>query len=159
MNLDRLRTGGLLLMGLLVVGVPTLALAQKGAFETKALQAILIDGQSGSILYAHNPDERRPPASMSKLMTLVMIFKGLKSKKLALGDEIVVSENAWRTGGAPSRTSSMFVPIHKSATLEQMIRGLVIQSGNDAAIAVAEHIAGSEAFSLSRWIKRRSVSD
>lgn len=144
MNSDRLRTGGLLLMGLLVVGVPTLALAQKGAFETKALQAILIDGQSGSILFSHNPDERRPPASMSKLMTLVMIFKGLKSKKLALGDEIVVSENAWRTGGAPSRTSSMFVPIHKSATLEQMIRGLVIQSGNDAAIAVAEHIAGSE---------------
>ncbi len=145
MNSDRLRTGGLLLMGLLVTGVPTQALAQKGAFETKALQAILIDGQSGSILYAHNPDERRPPASMSKLMTLVMIFEGLKSKKLALSDEIVVSENAWRTGGAPSRTSSMFVPIHKSATLEQMIRGLVIQSGNDAAIAVAEHIAGSEA--------------
>ena len=123
---------------------PGRASADKGAFKTKAQQALLIDGQSGSILYAHNADERRPPASMSKLMTLAIIFRALKEKKVKLTDEFVVSENAWRTGGAPSRTSSMFVPINKSATLEEMIRGLVVQSGNDAAIAVAEGMAGSE---------------
>lgn len=141
---DMLRTGVLWLAAALVAVVPAQASADKDGFKTKALQAILVDGQSGSILFAHNPDERRPPASMSKLMTLALIFKALKANKLALTDAIVVSENAWRTGGAPSRTSSMFVPINKSATLEQMIRGLVIQSGNDAAIAVAEHMAGSE---------------
>ncbi|MFT7577167.1 MAG: D-alanyl-D-alanine carboxypeptidase (penicillin-binding protein 5/6) [Alphaproteobacteria bacterium] len=144
MKLDMRRAGLVLIVGFLAASVSNQAVANQGTFKTKAKQAILIDGQSGSILFAHNPDERRPPASMSKLMTLVMIFKGLKSKKLGLTDDVVVSENAWRTGGAPSRTSSMFVPIHKSATLEQMIRGLVVQSGNDAAIAIAEKLAGSE---------------
>lgn len=122
----------------------TKAQDQKGGFTTSATQAILIDGQSGSILFARDADKPLPPASMSKLMTLAIIFKHLKSGKLNLADQFVVSENAWRTGGAPSRTSSMFVPINKTATLEQMIRGLVIQSGNDAAIAVAEGIAGTE---------------
>ncbi len=150
MKRHELRMGGWLLTSLVVTcllatGLTSPAVAQKGAFKTTALQAILIDGQSGSILFSHNADERRPPASMSKLMTLLLIFKALKAKKLTLEEPVVVSENAWRTGGAPSRTSSMFVPINKSATVEQMIRGLVVQSGNDAAIAVAEHMAGSEA--------------
>ena len=124
---------------------PSRTASEKGVFKTKAKQAILIDGQSGSILYAHNPDERRPPASMSKLMTLAVVFQRLKTGKLKLTDEFVVSENAWRTGGAPSRTSAMFIPINTAATLEEMIRGLIVQSGNDAAIAVAEGISGSEA--------------
>lgn len=140
-----LRAARLWFAGVLVLGAPLPGLAQSGAFKTKALQAILVDGQSGSILFSHNPDEPRPPASMSKLMTLTLIFNALKAKKLTLDEPVVVSENAWRTGGAPSRTSSMFVPINKSATVEQMIRGLVVQSGNDAAIAIAEHMAGSEA--------------
>jgi D-alanyl-D-alanine carboxypeptidase (penicillin-binding protein 5/6) len=129
---------------LFFLAMPVAAAAEDGGFKTKALQAILVDGQSGSILFSHEPDVRRPPASMSKLMTLTLIFKALKAKKLKLTDDIVVSENAWRTGGAPSRTSSMFVPINTSATVEEMIRGLIVQSGNDAAIAVAEHMAGSE---------------
>ncbi|MGI9475584.1 MAG: D-alanyl-D-alanine carboxypeptidase family protein [Hyphomicrobiaceae bacterium] len=144
MGSDMLRIGVLWLVAVLVVVLPANASADKGGFTTKARQAILVDGQSGSILFSHNPDVRRPPASMSKLMTLALIFKALKATKLSLTDQIVVSENAWRTGGAPSRTSSMFVPINKSASVEQMIRGLVIQSGNDAAIAIAEHMAGSE---------------
>lgn len=150
MKRNRLRKSGLLLttwvsVGLLLMGLASPALAQKGVFKTNAQQAILIDGQSGSILFSHNADVQRPPASMSKLMTLLLIFKALKAKKLQLDEPVVVSENAWRTGGAPSRTSSMFVPINKSATVLQMIRGLVVQSGNDAAIAIAEHMAGSEA--------------
>ena len=116
----------------------------KGGFETEAEQAILIDAQSGATLYAHNADEPRPPASMSKLMTLTMVFKALKEGTLKLTDEFVVSEDAWRRGGAPSRTSAMFIPVNTSATLEEMIRGLVVQSGNDAAIAIAEGMAGSE---------------
>ena len=116
----------------------------KGGFETEAEQAILIDAQSGATLFAHNADEARPPASMSKLMTLTMVFKALKKGTLKLTDEFVVSEDAWRRGGAPSRTSAMFVPVNTSATLEEMIRGLIVQSGNDAAIAIAEGMAGSE---------------
>ena len=113
-------------------------------FSTTARQAFVMEPATGSILFQRNADKQLPPASMSKLMTLLVIFKALKSGKLRLTDEFVVSEDAWRRGGAPSRTSSMFVPINTSATLEQMIRGLIIQSGNDAAIAIAEGMAGSE---------------
>ena len=114
-------------------------------FKTKAKQAILLDAKSGSVLFAQDADTPHPPASMSKLMTLTLIFKALKAGTLKLTDEFAVSENAWRTGGAPSRTSAMFVPVNTAATLEEMIRGIIIQSGNDAAIAIAEGMAGSEA--------------
>ncbi len=139
------RLCGLIVLAWGLAGVPLAAsTANDEGFQTKARNAILIDGQTGSILYALDADQPQPPASMSKLMTLAMIFKALEAKKLRLTDEFVVSENAWRRGGGPSRTSSMFVPINTSATLEQMIRGLVVQSGNDAAIAIAEGMAGSE---------------
>jgi len=137
---------GVLAFGVgLLVARPVEASNSKDAFKTVAQQAILIDAKSGSSLYAFNADEPRPPASMSKLMTLTLVFKALKEGTLKLTDEFVVSEDAWRRGGAPSRTSAMFIPVNTSATLEEMIRGLVVQSGNDAAIAIAEGMAGSEA--------------
>ena len=114
-------------------------------FSTKASHAVLMDAATGAILYQKRADELMPPASMSKLMTLAVVFKALKEGKLQLSDKFTMSVNAWRTGGAPSRTSAMFVPVNKQATLEQLIKGIVIQSGNDAAICVAEGIAGSEA--------------
>ncbi len=124
---------------------PAIASSSEDGFKTEAAQAILLDAKSGATLYAFNADEPRPPASMSKLMTLTLVFKALKEGTLKLTDEFLVSEDAWRRGGAPSRTSAMFIPVNTSATLEEMIRGLVIQSGNDAAIAIAEGMAGSEA--------------
>lgn len=120
------------------------ALAQSG-YATKAKRAILIDFESGAILYQKNADVLAPPASMSKLMTLAVLFKAIEDGTMGLDDELVMSVNAWRKGGAPSGTSAMFVPVNKTATVEQLMKGIIIQSGNDACIAVAEAMSGTEA--------------
>lgn len=124
---------------------PSAAFAQGAEYTTKAPRAILLDLESGAILFQKNADVLAPPASMSKLMTLAVVFRRLKERKLSLDDRFTMSEHAWRTGGAPSRTSSMFVPINTDASVHELIRGAAIQSGNDAAIALAEGISGSEA--------------
>jgi serine-type D-Ala-D-Ala carboxypeptidase (penicillin-binding protein 5/6) len=124
---------------------PSTAGAQdSGAYQTKAPRAILIDHASGAVLFQKNADELAPPASMSKLMTLEVLFKTIKAGTLKLTDEIEMSVNAWKTGGAPSGTSAMMVPVNTKVTVEQLIRGIAIQSGNDASIAIAEAIAGGE---------------
>ena len=114
-------------------------------YVTKAQRAILIDAGDGSVLFQHKSDELAPPASMSKLMTLALVFRGLKSGQLKTSDEILMSVNAWRKGGAPSGTSAMMVPVNTKVTLDELIKGIAIQSGNDACIAVAEAMSGSEA--------------
>ena len=125
------------------------ALAQGPApppdMTTRAKQAILVDANTGAVLFQHNADELAPPASMSKLMTLAVIFRALKDGRLKPEDEILFSVNAWRTGGAPSGTSAMFVPVNTKEPLSEVLKGIIIQSGNDACIAVAEAMAGSEA--------------
>jgi serine-type D-Ala-D-Ala carboxypeptidase (penicillin-binding protein 5/6) len=113
-------------------------------FATRAKSAVLMDGDTGAILYQHNADEMQPPASVTKLLTLEIAFQAIKDGRLKLDDDCVMSVHAWRTGGAPSRTSSMFVPVNKTAKVEELIRGMIIQSANDAAIAIAECMAGSE---------------
>jgi D-alanyl-D-alanine carboxypeptidase (penicillin-binding protein 5/6) len=118
--------------------------AAQGELTTKARQAILMDGDTGAVLFQHNADELTPPASMSKLMTLAVIFKALKAGQIKLEDEFLISVNAWRTGGAPSGTSAMFVPVNTKEPLEQLLQGIIVQSGNDACIAIAEGISGSE---------------
>lgn len=123
--------------------VGTRAMAQ-AAIKTKAKQAILIDVSANAVLFEKNADQRVPPASMSKLMTLNVIFKGLADGRLDLENEYLMSVNAWRNGGAPSRTSAMMVPVNTREPLEQLLHGIIVPSGNDAAIALAEGIAGSE---------------
>ncbi|MFO7297148.1 MAG: D-alanyl-D-alanine carboxypeptidase family protein [Pseudomonadota bacterium] len=118
------------------------ALAQ--GFQTRAKQAILIDADTGAVLFERNADERMHPASMSKLMTLVMAFKALRSGRLKMEDEIVMSVNAWRNGGAPSGTSAMMVPVGEKVTVSELLQGIIVQSGNDASIAIAETLAGTE---------------
>jgi D-alanyl-D-alanine carboxypeptidase (penicillin-binding protein 5/6) len=125
--------------GLMLVGVAT-----ANELSVKARQAILMDADSGAVLFQQNPDELAPPASMSKLMTLAVVFRALKDGKVKADDEFLMSENAWRKGGGPSGTSAMFVPINTKVRLEELIKGIIIQSGNDASIAVAEGLAGSE---------------
>ena len=120
------------------------AAAQSENFKTKAKSAILVVHGTGATLFDKNADELLPPASMSKLMTLAVVYKALKNNQLKMTDEFVMSEHAWRTGGAPSRTSAMFVPINTRASLELLLQGIVVQSGNDASIAIAEGLAGSE---------------
>ena len=133
---------------LLTVMVTGSALAQGAAsaeMTTRAKQAILMDANTGAVLFQHNADELAPPASMSKLMTLAVVFRGLKEGRIKPEDEILVSENAWRTGGAPSGTSAMFVPINTREPLSEILKGIIIQSGNDVSIAVAEAMSGTEA--------------
>lgn len=114
-------------------------------FVTVVPRAILMDAASGAILYQKNADDLAPPASMSKLMTLAVLFKAMKDGQIKPTDEIVMSVNAWRKGGAPSGTSAMFVPVNTKARVDELIRGIAIQSGNDAAMAIAEGMSGSEA--------------
>lgn len=126
------------------LAAPLSAAAQTADFKPKARQAILMDAASGAILYQHQADELTPPASMSKLMTLAVLFKALKSEQLRGSDEFLMSERAWRQGGAPSGTSAMMVPVNTKVRLDELVQGIIIQSGNDACIAVAEGMAGSE---------------
>ena len=116
----------------------------KGEFQTKAKWVILIDADTSSVLFEKNADDLMPPASMSKLMTLAVIFRALKAGELSLDDEFSNSVYAWRTGGAPSGSSAMFVPLKASATLGELLQGITVQSGNDACIIVAEGMSGSE---------------
>ena len=114
------------------------------AIETKARNLILMDYDTGQYLYAKDVQKSIPPASMSKLMTVYMIFEKLADGTLSLDDEFKVSENAWRKGGAASGGSTMFLPVNASVRVEDLIKGIIIQSGNDACITAAENISGSE---------------
>jgi D-alanyl-D-alanine carboxypeptidase (penicillin-binding protein 5/6) len=118
--------------------------AAAGAMTTPAREAILIDATTGAILFEKDPDVRMPPASMSKMMTAYLVFQRLKEGRLKLDDTLSVSENAWRTGGSASGGSTMFLKLGDQVTVEDLIRGIIVQSGNDASIVIAEGLAGSE---------------
>jgi D-alanyl-D-alanine carboxypeptidase (penicillin-binding protein 5/6) len=112
--------------------------------ETEAQYAILLDVETQTVLFEKKADELMQPASMSKLMTLDVVFDAIEKGKITLQSEIRVSENAWRTGGAPSGTSAMFAPLNTNVTVQDLLQGVIIQSGNDACIILAEGLAGSE---------------
>ncbi|MBI0535024.1 D-alanyl-D-alanine carboxypeptidase [Roseomonas sp. KE2513] len=110
-----------------------------GPVDTAARLALIIDADTGAVLLEKNADERMPPSSMSKLMTIYVVFDLLKQGRLTMEQELPVSERAWRMGG-----SKMFVQLGTSVKVQDLIRGVIIQSGNDACIVLAEGIAGSE---------------
>src|ERR1700744_1647260 len=114
------------------------------AFDGDAPTAILVEATSGSVLFEKNADELRAPSSMMKLMTAEVVFNALKEGKIKLTDEFRISENAWRRGGAPSGTSTMFAALNSKVSVDDLLHGALIQSGNDACIALAEGIAGNE---------------
>ena len=107
-------------------------------YQTAAPHAILIEAESGSVLFEKGADDLIPPASLSKLMTAEVVFNEIKQGRLKPTQEFIVSTNAWRRGGAPSRTSSMFMPIHSRVAVDDLLHGVIIQSANDACIALAE---------------------
>lgn len=117
----------------------TLAVPAQAQIETNAKQAIIVDAQTGIVLFEKNAGERMPTSSMSKVMTVYMLFEDLKRGRIKLDDTILVSEKAWRMGG-----SKMFIRVGERVKVEDLVRGIVIQSGNDATVAVAEGLAGSE---------------
>lgn len=118
---------------------------EEGGFDTDAPTAILIDARSGSILFEKNADQLLPPSSMMKLVTVEVIFNALKKGEIKLTDEYKISENAWRKGGAPSGSSTMFAILNSQVSVDDLLHGAIIQSGNDSCIALAEGYAGSEA--------------
>ncbi|WP_244491952.1 D-alanyl-D-alanine carboxypeptidase family protein [Aureimonas sp. AU12] len=113
------------------------------AIETAARNAILVDFDTDTVLFEKNADDEIPPASLSKLMTLAIIFDQLKSGAIRADETFPVSEYAWRTGGAASGGSTMFLPLNSQVSVDDLIKGIAIQSGNDATIVAAEGIAGS----------------
>jgi D-alanyl-D-alanine carboxypeptidase (penicillin-binding protein 5/6) len=124
------------------------------AFQTAATNAILLEADGGSVLFEKNADELIPPASLSKLMTAEVVFNEIAQGRLKPETEFLVSANAWRKGGAPSHTSSMFIPIHSRVSIDNLLHGVIIQSANDACIALAEGIAGSESPFAEQMTKR-----
>ena len=128
------------LLVLALLALPTLAAAELPQAPAVAGRAwMVLDLSSGQVLTAEKPDERFEPASLTKLMTAYLVFAALKDKKLALEQQVSVSERAWRAPG-----SRMFIDPKRRVSVDDLIRGMVVQSGNDACIALAEAVAGSE---------------
>jgi D-alanyl-D-alanine carboxypeptidase (penicillin-binding protein 5/6) len=117
---------------------------KKDDFVISAPYAILIDADSGTVLFEKNADKPNPPASMSKMMTVEVVLHQIADGKLKYEDEMTISENAWRKGGAPSGGSAMFAALNSRVSVRDLLHGVMIQSGNDACIALAEGISGSE---------------
>jgi len=113
--------------------------AQEAVISTPAEYAIITDFETGGVLFDKNADVPTAPASMSKLMTIAIVFEKLKAGELGLSDEFFISEKAWRMGG-----SKMWVRVDTKIPLEDLLRGIIVQSGNDACVAIAENISGSE---------------
>ena len=110
--------------------------------KINARTAILMDHNSGKILFERDADHQIYPASMTKIMTAIVTFDLLKEDKIQLSDEVIVSENAWRM--SKSGYSSMFIMLNDKVTIEDLLRGIIVASGNDACVALAEGVAGSE---------------
>jgi D-alanyl-D-alanine carboxypeptidase (penicillin-binding protein 5/6) len=110
-----------------------------GPVDTQARQALIVDFDTDAVLLEKNADERMPPSSMSKLMTMYVVFEQLKQGRLRTEQELPVSERAWQMGG-----SKMFVRVGSTVSVENLMRGVIVQSGNDACIVLAEAISGSE---------------
>jgi D-alanyl-D-alanine carboxypeptidase (penicillin-binding protein 5/6) len=129
---------------------------EEGGFEGDAPTAILIEASSGSVLFEKNADELRAPSSMMKLMTAEVVLHAIKQGDVKLTDEYRISENAWRRGGAPSGTSTMFAALNSKVSVDDLLHGAIIQSGNDACIALAEAMAGNEQSFAADFMTKRA---
>ena len=131
------------LVGLLMF-VASPVLAQSQLYDTRARQAVMIDAETGTILFSKDADKLIPPASLAKLMTMEVVFHALKVGRLSLDDKFAVSENAWRKGGAKAGGSTMFAKVKSTIRIEDLIKGVIVHSANDGCIVLAEGMAGSE---------------
>jgi D-alanyl-D-alanine carboxypeptidase (penicillin-binding protein 5/6) len=148
----RLKSRSLPMLRRTFVAIALVALASLAArpaeaqqrFETRATHALLMDADTDTILFQKAAEERMPPASLAKLMTTVVVFDAIKSGRLSLDTEFQVTENAWKNGGANSGGSTMFAKLGSSIKVSDLIHSVIIQSGNDACIILAEGMAGTE---------------
>jgi len=138
-----------------VVAAPVGTGKKEDGFQSGAPAAVLLDADSDSILYEKNGDQLVAPASLAKLMTLAFLFNEIKQGNIKPDDEYIISENAWRKGGAPSHGSTMFAAIHSRVKVSDLMQGIIVDSANDACIAVAEAVAGNEA-TFGRMLTQRA---
>jgi len=137
-------------VGLCVCLLPfaTVAAAASGdanaSFVTKAAQAYMVEASTRTVLLAKNENQTFSPASLAKLMTVDLVFDALSKNQITLDTQYPVSEYAWRTGGAPSRTATMFAALKSNVRVEDLIKGIAIQGANDSCIVLAEGMSGSE---------------
>ncbi len=129
-----------ILLWLLVANAQAAILPIPAAPAVAARSHILMDHHSHRVLAEGNPDQHMDPASITKVMTAYVIFNELRSGEIKLTDQVTISEQAWRTGG-----SRMFIEVGKRVSVNDLLQGMIVQSGNDATVALAEHVAGSEA--------------
>jgi D-alanyl-D-alanine carboxypeptidase (penicillin-binding protein 5/6) len=151
----------------LAIGLDGVALAANNSvqgakkeevYETNAPTAILIEANSGSVLFEKKADELRAPSSMMKLMTVEVVFNAIRKDEIKLTDEFLISENTWRKGGAPAGGSTMFAAINSRVPVDDLLHGAIIQSGNDSCMALAEGIAGNEsAFATKMTARAREL--
>jgi D-alanyl-D-alanine carboxypeptidase (penicillin-binding protein 5/6) len=142
----RLLAAGLLSAAIVAAQAATAPAPKKddSGYQTSVPAAILLDPESDSVLFEKNGDQPVAPASLAKLMTLEYVFNEIKQGHIKLDDTFTITENAWRKGGAPSHGSTMFAAIHSQVKLDDLIHGIIVDSANDACIAIAEGVAGNE---------------
>jgi D-alanyl-D-alanine carboxypeptidase (penicillin-binding protein 5/6) len=129
---------------------------EEGGFDGDAPTAILTEASSGAVLFEKSADELRAPSSMMKLMTVEVVFHAIKEGTIKLTDEYRISENAWRRGGAPAGGSTMFAVLNSKVSIDDLLHGAIIQSGNDACIALAEGMAGNERIFAADFMTKRA---
>ena len=136
------------------VAAPKKEAPKKDELPITAPHAILIDADNGGVLFERDPDQLIFPASLGKLMTVEYVFNELKEGRIKLTDEYMVSENAWRKGGAPSHGSTMYASLNSKVAVSDLLHGMIVQSGNDACIVLAEGIAGNESEFAAKMTQR-----
>ena len=136
-----LTLASLMLAAMLLAALPARAFLEIG---TKAPYALLMEVETGAILFEKNADTLMEPASMTKIVTLTLLFEEIRKGRVSLDDKIYISRNAWERGGPPSGSSTMFLEPESLVSVGDLIMGVAVQSGNDATIAIAEHLAGTE---------------
>ena len=137
---------------LLVVGVVPIYGTDPAAelpFDVDALSAVLMDAETGEILYAKNPDEALPPASVTKIMTLLLVMEAIDSGQIMMSDMVSVSENAASMGG-----SQVYLEPGEQMSVEDLLKSTVVSSANDAAVALGEYVSGSEEAFVRRMYER-----
>ncbi|MND52159.1 D-alanyl-D-alanine carboxypeptidase family protein [Agrobacterium tumefaciens] len=130
------------------------AQSQTAPFIAKAEQAYMIDAETGTVLLSQNEDQPFPPASLAKLLTVEVVLDALSKGQVTPETAYPVSEYAWRTGGAPSRTSTMFAALKSSVSVNELLTGIIVQNANDGCIIIAEGMAGSDAAFAKRMTER-----
>jgi D-alanyl-D-alanine carboxypeptidase (penicillin-binding protein 5/6) len=139
---------GVLIAALALAGAraaPVAAPKKDNSYQTSIPAAIVLDPDTDSVLFDKNADQPVAPASLAKLMTLEFLFNEIKQGRVKLDDAYIISDNAWRKGGAPSHGSTMFAAIHSRVKVSDLLQGIIVDSANDACIAIAEALAGNEA--------------